>query len=126
MTENGFANVTKAVFENQVLGTFGKTVTRYASTESDDNMGNKTYSYAAGTSITAILHRYGTAPTIRRDMEGYFEGAVGYLMTKVTVTVNINDKIEDPDTNEVFIVKTKKNRRGMYIFYDLFYWEDSS
>ena len=126
MTENGFANITKNVFENQVLGTFGKTITRYASTETEDFRGNKTYSFASGTSITGILHRYGKQPDISRDKEGYSEMADGYLMVTVATTVNIGDKIKDPDTNEVFIVKTKKNRRGMYYFFDLYYYEEDS
>lgn len=125
MTLNGFANITKATFEDKPLKTYGKTVTRYAVTKVENYRGRITPSYAAGASITAILHRYKGEPKRIRNNEGMMENAAGYMMLSVDVTVAIGDKIKDTDSGEVFVIHTLENRWGVYQFADLFFLEDA-
>lgn len=123
MTEDGFRNITHDTFERGPLNLWGKTLTLYTSTVTIDPItGDKTITYAAGADITGIIHRRNSKRN--RDKEGFVETGDAYLMTLTSVTVSIDDKIEDPDTGDVFRVDTKINRKGMFYFYELFYWEN--
>lgn len=126
MTETGFRNITKAQFENFPLNVWGKSVTRYPVTTTTSHRGNETYSWGSGASITAILQRYSGNPKKARDKEGVFRTVDAYIMCSVDTTVNVNDKIKDTDTNEVYQILTKKNERGLYIFCQMYYLETSS
>jgi len=125
MTEDGFKNVTDDTFERGPLATFGKTLTLYTSTIVKDPItGDKTITYDAGAGITGILHK--RASTRFRDKEGFIDLAPAYLMVMPTSTVKVDDKVKDPDTGEVWKVHTALNRRSIYIYCDLYYFEDTT
>jgi hypothetical protein len=122
--ETGFANVTPEMFEKGPLRIFGKTLTRYAATGVEDQRGKITYSYGSGASFTGILHE--RSVTRVRSKEGYIELAPAFVAVLGTVTLNVADKVEDPNTGRVYRVHSKiESRRGIYNFYDLYFWEET-
>jgi hypothetical protein len=122
MTEDGFKNITHSVFENGPLNMWGKTLTLYTSTVTIDPItGDKTITYDAGASITGIITRRNSVRN--RDKEGFIELGPAYLMVLTSVSVKIEDKIKDPDTGEIFKIMSKINRKNMYYYCELIYWE---
>lgn len=123
--ETGFHNVTATMFEKGPLTIFGKTLTKYAATGTEDQRGKITYSYGEGTNFTGILHE--RSITRERSKEGYVELAPAFVATLGTVTLNVKDKVMDPNTGRVYVVHSKQeSRRGIFNFYDLYFFEDTT
>jgi hypothetical protein len=124
MTIDGFKNITHSNFELGPLATWGRTLTRYARTISTDPItGDKTITYDAGSSITGIFHK--RVQTRIRSKDGFIDLAPAYVMVLTSVTVNVDDKIKDNDSGEVYKVHTVINRFGLFSFIELYYWEDT-
>ena len=79
-------------FVNGPLAQQGQTVTHEVATKTTSNItGDRTLSYAAGVSITAIFLRRKT--THLYDKDGLLETGDSYLMSQIADNVSRNDRI---------------------------------
>jgi len=86
------SGIKTADFTTFILGDLGQSVTIQSVTKTISNItGDRTLTYAVGTSITVIFLRKNT---IREyDTEGVLEKADAYMMANTTDSVARNDKV---------------------------------
>jgi len=107
-------------FEDNSLADFGTSVVLIKVNETADFRGNISETFTGTDTITAVFHT--RSKTIQRTPEGVVELAPAFLMSKVSDDVGTGDKII-VGTGTGYRVFNVLNRRGIYKFSDLYFYE---
>ena len=112
------SGIKTADFTTFILGDLGQSVTIQTVTKTISNItGERTLTYAVGTSITAIFLRKNTIRDY--DPEGVLEKADAYMMANTTDSVARNDKVtQDSNVYRIGTV-TRRDPDGSTPMFDM-------
>ena len=112
-------------FLDNPLVDFGTSVSLAKATETEDHLGNKTFTYSGTSTITAVFHIRNK--TYERTESGERTLAPAYLMSKLSDNVEKNDKIVfGTGTNsqwKVFNINNRVQEGTIFVFSDLYQFE---